>query len=57
MRVLQASAFEEFARMHAQWLVRLAYLLTGQHQSAEDLAQDTLLAAYRHWSKVLVAKD
>lgn len=28
-----------------------------QRESAEDLAQDTLLAAYRHWSKVLAADD
>lgn len=34
------------------WLYRCAYLLTGNHADAEDLAQQTLLQACRSWSRV-----
>jgi RNA polymerase sigma-70 factor (sigma-E family) len=49
--------FDEFA--HAAWpkLHRSAYLLTGDHHLAEDLAQTALADAYRHWRKVSAADD
>lgn len=36
-------------------LYRRAFLLTGQHADAEDLAQQTLIRARRHWPKVASA--
>ena len=36
-------------------LYRRAYLLSGQHADAEDLAQQTLIRARRHWRKVVRA--
>jgi RNA polymerase sigma-70 factor (sigma-E family) len=47
-----AVAFEEYAASAWQWLYRSAYLLAGNHADAEDLAQQTLLQAYRSWAKV-----
>lgn len=45
-------SFEEYAVSAWPWLYRCSYLLTGNHADAEDLAQQTLLQAYRSWSKV-----
>lgn len=44
--------YEGFAREQWPALYRYAYLLTGHHADAEDLAQQTLLKAYGAWSKV-----
>ena len=35
-----------------QQLVRLGYVLSGDRYRAEDLAQDALMNAYRHWRPV-----
>ncbi|MFB9312775.1 SigE family RNA polymerase sigma factor [Nocardioides plantarum] len=47
-----ATTFDEFAASVWGWLYRSAYLLAGNHADAEDLAQQTLLQAYRSWGKV-----
>ena len=47
-----APTFEEYAAGAWPSLYRYAYLLTANHADAEDLAQQTLLKAYRSWSKV-----
>ncbi len=47
-----APSFEEYAVAAWPWLYRCSYLLTGRHHDAEDLAQQTMLQAYRSWSKV-----
>jgi RNA polymerase sigma-70 factor (sigma-E family) len=47
-----APTFEEYAEVSWPSLYRYAYLLTGNHADAEDLAQQTLLKAYRSWSRV-----
>jgi RNA polymerase sigma-70 factor (sigma-E family) len=44
--------FEEYAGSAWPSLYRYAYLLTGNHADAEDLAQQTLLKAYAAWSRV-----
>ncbi|WP_296606871.1 SigE family RNA polymerase sigma factor [Nocardioides sp.] len=47
-----ALAYEEYAAAAWPALYRSSYLLTGNHADAEDLAQQTLLQAYRSWAKV-----
>lgn len=39
-------AFGELAEEHRQALLRLCYRMTGSHEEAEDLVQETLLKAY-----------
>ena len=45
-----AYAAEAWARLY-----RRAFLLAGHHADAEDLAQQTLIRARRHWAKVVSA--
>ena len=47
--------YEEYVGARWNSLYRTAYLLTGNHADAEDLAQTTLIKAYRSWSKVAAA--
>ena len=49
------AADDEFSAYAATaWpvLYRRAYLLSGQHADAEDIAQQTLIRVRRHWGKV-----
>ncbi|HYJ69268.1 MAG TPA: SigE family RNA polymerase sigma factor [Nocardioidaceae bacterium] len=48
----EAPTFEEYAVSAWPSLYRCAYLLAGNHADAEDIAQQTLLKAYRFWSRV-----
>lgn len=48
-----APTFAEYARGAWPWLYRCAYLLAANHADAEDIAQQTLLKAYRSWSRVV----
>jgi RNA polymerase sigma-70 factor (sigma-E family) len=52
-----APAYEEYAASAWPRLYRSSYLLTGNHADAEDLAQQTLLQAYRSWAKVSRADE
>jgi RNA polymerase sigma-70 factor (sigma-E family) len=49
--------FREFVAMRWTALLRMAYLLTGDHGHAEDLAQSALVRVHRHWAKVLADDD
>ncbi|MFC7621613.1 SigE family RNA polymerase sigma factor [Microlunatus sp. GCM10028923] len=49
------TTFEEYAGTAWPALYRSAYLLTGNHADAEDVAQQTLEKAYRSWSHVVAA--
>jgi RNA polymerase sigma-70 factor (sigma-E family) len=44
--------FDEYVAARGQQLVRLGYVLSGDHHRAEDLAQNALMHAYRHWRRV-----
>ncbi|MDC5696144.1 SigE family RNA polymerase sigma factor [Intrasporangium calvum] len=44
--------FTEYVRAREQSLARLAYLLTGDRDAAEDLLQNALAKCYRHWDRV-----
>ncbi|CAI9410544.1 SigE family RNA polymerase sigma factor [Nocardioides sp. T2.26MG-1] len=52
-----APAYEEYAASAWPALYRSSYLLTGNHADAEDLAQQTLLQAFRSWAKVSRADE
>ena len=47
-----APTFEEYAGTAWPALYRYAYLLSGNHADAEDIAQQTLMKAYRSWSRI-----
>jgi RNA polymerase sigma-70 factor (sigma-E family) len=49
--------FEQFAAAQGASLLRLAFVLTGDRQLAQDLTQTALAGAYRHWGKVTAARD
>jgi RNA polymerase sigma-70 factor (sigma-E family) len=51
-RSADAPTFEEYAGSAWPSLYRYAYLLAGNHADAEDIAQQTLLKAYRSWARV-----
>jgi RNA polymerase sigma-70 factor (sigma-E family) len=44
--------FEQFFARHHAELARLAFLLSGDESTAEDLTADALLAAWERWSRV-----
>ncbi|WP_422736259.1 SigE family RNA polymerase sigma factor [Micromonospora sp. WMMD729] len=45
-------SFHDFVVHRTAALSRTAYLLTGDHQLAEDLVQTALARTYRHWRRV-----
>jgi RNA polymerase sigma-70 factor (sigma-E family) len=49
--------FREFVATRWVALLRTAYLLTGDHDRAEDLAQGALIRVHRHWAKVMAEND
>ena len=48
----EINGFREFVRERSPALSRHAYLLTGDHQLAEDLLQSALASTYRRWRAV-----
>jgi len=48
----EVDGFREFVQARSPSLSRHAYLLTGDHQLAEDLLQSALASTYRHWRRV-----
>lgn len=45
-------AFDAFARVSGDRLLRSAYLLTGNHATAQDLVQSALTTTWTHWSRL-----
>ena len=52
-----ALAFDAFARAQLGGLSRLAWLLTGDRTTAEDLTAETLLAAWDRWERLLEVEN
>jgi RNA polymerase sigma-70 factor (sigma-E family) len=46
------AAFEEFARVHGDALVRLSFALCGDRGKAEDAAQEALTGVYLRWGRL-----
>ncbi len=44
--------FHAFFEQHHRQLARLAYLLTSDHDAADDITADAFTAAWRHWGRV-----
>ncbi|MFM9370550.1 SigE family RNA polymerase sigma factor [Streptomyces sp. Da 82-17] len=51
-----AAEFHTFFERHYAELARLAYLLTGDADGADDLAADALLALWHRWDRVCAAE-
>jgi len=49
--------FQDFVRTRGPALSRTAYLLTGDHQLAEDLVQIALSRVYGRWSRLTAGGD
>ncbi|WP_406296975.1 SigE family RNA polymerase sigma factor [Embleya sp. NBC_00888] len=49
--------FEEYARARQHQLYRTAYLLCGDADRAQDLAQTTLAKLFRHWKRASRAEN
>jgi RNA polymerase sigma-70 factor (sigma-E family) len=49
------AAFRAFFELHHADLARLAYLITGDPIAAEDIAADSMIEIWRHWSRVETA--
>jgi RNA polymerase sigma-70 factor (sigma-E family) len=49
------SAFPAFFEQHHADLARLAYLITGDANVADDLAADALVEIWRQWDRVVAA--
>jgi len=50
-------SFENFYEAEYAGVVRLAVALTGRRDVAEELAQESFVAAYRRWSRVAALDD
>ena len=48
----EIDGFTEFVGSRLPALIRLGYLLTGDHQHGEDLVQTALLKTAQHWKRV-----
>lgn len=47
--------FDEFVTHHGPELLRLAYMLSGSREQAEDIVQNALVKASRRWDAVTAA--
>lgn len=52
MRDSPGADFDEFVRLRASALLRVAFLLTGDRRAAEDLLQEVLAQVYIRWNRV-----
>ena len=51
-RPLPDAEFAEYMKARQDWLLGIAYLLTGDRPAAEDLVQTSLAKLYLSWDKV-----
>jgi RNA polymerase sigma-70 factor (sigma-E family) len=49
------AAFDAFFEQHYRDLSRFAYLLTGEHDAADDIAAEAMAEAWKHWDRVSAA--
>ncbi len=46
------SQFEEFAAAHGAGLVKLAFVVCGDHEQAQDAVQEALIRVYERWPRI-----
>jgi DNA-directed RNA polymerase specialized sigma24 family protein len=46
------SQFEGFAAAHGPGLVKLAFVVCGDHEHAQDAVQEALIRVYQRWSRI-----
>ncbi len=51
------SAFDDFVHARSGALSRTAYLLTGNHHTAEDLVQHALVRTAQHWERISTSPE
>src|SRR3712207_6559911 len=51
------ASFDAYVRARGPALFRIAYLLTGKHHLAQDLAQQALLSVVGRWRRLAAAGD
>jgi RNA polymerase sigma-70 factor (sigma-E family) len=54
---MRDAAFHAYFERHHDSMSRLAYLMTGGADAADDLAADALTEVWRHWDRVMAADD
>ena len=54
---MRDEAFRAYFERHHASLSRLAFLMTGESDVADDLAADALTEVWRHWDRVNAADD
>ncbi|PRX12995.1 RNA polymerase sigma-70 factor (sigma-E family) [Actinoplanes italicus] len=54
---MRDAAFREYFERHHDSMSRLAYLMTGEAEIADDLAAEALTEVWRHWDRVTAADD
>jgi RNA polymerase sigma-70 factor (sigma-E family) len=53
----RSAEFHDFFERHHAELARLAWLLTGDAEAADDLAADALVALWQRWDRMRQAED
>lgn len=51
----ERAAFDAFFAEHYRELARFAYLLTGEHEAADDVTAEALAETWKHWARVTAA--
>ncbi len=51
------SSFDEFVHARSRALAQTAYLLTGNHHTAQDLVQHALVQTARHWERISTSPE
>jgi RNA polymerase sigma-70 factor (sigma-E family) len=54
---MRDAAFREYFERHHDSMSRLAYLMTGEAEIADDLAAEALTEVWGHWDRVTAADD
>lgn len=57
MTVSRGTDFDEFVRARSSTLLRVAYLLTGDRHTAEDVVQEVLAQVFLRWPRIHTAPE
>jgi RNA polymerase sigma-70 factor (sigma-E family) len=54
---METTDFDDWVTQRGAALLRFAYLVTRDHNPAEEAVQDALIAAYSRWTRICRAQD